>query len=348
MSLACLDKIIGLSSKDYACFTDTKPDDFNESSSGYFVTDPDYGVEVIEGCEVAGWTLLTNARAMAIRDFKTDLAAKLRDYFDKGMVQFKGFIGELRSAGIALPTKPYIGHQYKPVQMRGVKLVIKNFYVGLDTAGTYPIKIRSNDPTWTPPADVSAVIATGNTFTKITPSAPIDIPFWSDAIDEDFDFKIVLERNGANPLLNVFQCCGSKPAWMKYMTASGIEATTPEGDGITTNSSAEGLVIDGYLTCEELGWICDLSELNGLDVLDLVARTIQFRSGALAIADMVTRQEINLCTLYNLEALQTKRNWNNKQYANNVAWIAQNLPAGVTDCFTCRPEETFYKTDLIV
>ena len=346
--LDCLNILVALSNRDFECFTDEAPEGYNVSTSGYSLTDPDFGAGFLEACEVNGWTILQSSLTMAVRDFKTDLATALRNYFDSSVVPFRGFVGQMKSSGISQPVYDFVGHRFQPMYRKGMKLVIKAFYLGFNVGGTYTIQVRSNDPTFTNPADVSGSV-TANVFTKVSipDNGVIELPFYSDAI-EDLEYYVSIDRQGANPLYNTFSCCGNKPGYKDHFVVDGFQATSETGTNLDATSAAQGLVIDGYVTCEELGWLCNLSELNGLSVSDLAARTIQARGSAIAIAQMVDSPIINLCGLYNLESLQTKRNFLNGQYQNNIQWIAQNLPKGATDCFTCKAEETFFKTNLIV
>lgn len=135
---------------------------------------------------------------------------------------------------------------------------------------------------------------------------------------------------------------------MQYMYVDGMTtASTTDGTGNFGNQ-ANGFVLDGYLSCAELDWICELDTLGGYYLKDVMARTVQFRGAAIAIAALTDTLQVNPCTGYQLEALTGKRAYLNKRYAENIAWIAGNIPAGVTDCFTCKPENKFHKQKMLV
>jgi hypothetical protein len=57
-----------------------------------------------------------------------------------------------------------------------------------------------------------------------------------------------------------------------------------------------------------LDWLCELVEHNGVNYRAVVARAIQMRAAAVAISEMVAKNTVNICTLYNLEGLNAKRN----------------------------------------
>jgi hypothetical protein len=127
-----------------------------------------------------------------------------------------------------------------------------------------------------------------------------------------------------------------------------MAADDDNGTGGMFGNQANGFVLDGYLTCEELDWICELEELNGYYLLDVVARAIQMRGAAISISALIDTIQVNPCTGYQFESLNTRRAYLNKRYADYVDWIAQNMPSGVTQCFTCKPEQKFHKNKMLV
>lgn len=345
-ALDCLTTLIGLSQTDYDCFTDTTPDDYDVSDSGYFLTDADYGLEIIGTCETEGWGLLERARTAGIRDFKADFSGMLRNEYSGAMRAFSGLIGQIKSAGVGSPTKAFIGHEIRTANIKGGKLVLKGLRVGLNEAGTYNIRIRSTDPLFVA-VDDDVTVATGGQFATKTFATEIELPFYTRAeLDDDLRYYVSIERGSAKPLQNVFACCGNKDlAWQKHMDVSGFQASDAAGtSGLTLEANAQGLVMDAYLTCGELDWLCELVELNGVNYRAVVARAIQMRAAAVAISEMVAKNTVNICTLYNMEGLNAKRTWLNNEYTNRLTWLAQNLPQGVTGCFTCKPTRQFFKT----
>lgn len=350
MALTCLDTLVGLSATDYACFTGDAPDGFDTSASGYYLTDTDYGLTIAEQCTVDGWAMLAAARTQAIREFKTDLRAMLRQEYN-GPRPFVGLIGQLKSSGLRTVTDDYIGFRIRVRKMqKGAKLVIRKIYLGVDTSATFSVLITSNDPLFVAPDPVD-IDTTANTFSNTVLDTAIELPFWSEACpDEYLEYYFLTARASAKPMNNSFKCCGSTPAWTGFVWADGMASTDTDAEenGGNFGSHANGFALDAYLTCEELDWICNLEYLNGYSVLDVVARTIQFRGAALAISSMIDTIQVNPCTGYQLEALNTKRAYLNKRYSENIAWITQNLPAGLTDCFACKPEKIFHKAQMLV
>lgn len=339
MALECLDKLVGLAPGDLPCFTDEKPDDSADSTSGYFLTDVDFGVFGIESCEMEGWALLTKARAAAALQFQSDLRASLAERFTPSLSPYAGLVGRLKTSGYASVSGPFIGHSIKPYWFKGAKFVVTRIYLGLDTTGDFDFTLRSSDPIFTPPADL-VLSAVAGSFVPNNLTTPLVLPFWSKYAD-DLEYWAMIERGSAKPLNNNFVCCGQTVGYGDYFAARGVEASTANGAGLTYVSQAQGMVLEGYLSCDEMGWLCELPELNGFWPLDVAARSIQFRGAAIAIGELVDTQDISPCTQQILQPLQARRNFLNQRYADNMAWLKQNFPVGVTDCFACREEAAF-------
>lgn len=348
MSLACFDTLVGLSKTDYTCFTDDAPDGYDDSDSGYHLTDTDYGLTIAGQCQVAGWTMLEAARTQAILEIKSDLRAALREKYDGGISPFSGIIAQLSSTGSASVNKDFLGLRIRTKNQKGAKLVLKKIYLAISAAGDYDVTITSNDPLWTTLTE-TITIATPNTMTALTLGTVIDLPLFSRTCEELYlEYYITYDRAGATPRNNNVTCCGKKPGWMSHMTVSGMQATDNEATDGSYSSAAYGMALDAYMACEELDWICEAQELNGFHLKDVVARAIQFRGAAIAISSLIDTLLVSPCTGYQIESLSSRRQYLNTKSADYVAWVAQNVPNGVTDCFVCKPEKVFHRSPSLV
>lgn len=349
MSLACFDTLVGLSKVNYTCFDDVAPTGYANSDSGYHLTDTDYGLTIIEQCAIGGWALLAAARTQAILEIKSDLRAKLRDKYDGGLTPFSGIIAQLSSTGSQSVSKGFLGLRIRTKNQKGAKLVLKKIYLGLSIAGTYSVTITSNDPLWVVPAATSVVIATANTLTAKVLTVPIELPLFSRSCEGDWlEYYIAFDRNGATPLNNKITCCGNQPTWKQHLTASGFESTDNEATDGQFSSMGFGMALDAYLACEELDWICEAEYLNGFHLKDVLARATQMRGAAIAISAMVDQYGVNPCISSQYENLNSRRAYLNKRSAEYVDWVSQNVPSGVTDCFTCKPQDMFHRSKSLV
>lgn len=349
MSLACFDTLVGLSKTAYSCFTDEQPDEFDTSDSGYHLTDTDYGLTVVDQCAVAGWTLLQSALDQAVMEAKTDLRAKLREKYDSRLTPFAGNIGKLTKTGALSISEDYIGVRIRVKrQIRGAKWVFRKIYLGLNTSGAKNVTITSNDPLFVSPSAVS-VTAVANQFASA--ATVIELPLWSEAeydAGEYLEYYITIPRGSVQPLNNTLNCCGSQPGWMQYFWVDGMASDDNIGTGGTFGIQANGVVLDGYLACEELDWLCTAEQLGAYHAKDVLARTIQFRGAAIAISALIDTLQVSPCTGYQFENLNSRRAYLNQRYADNVQWIANNVPAGTTDCFTCKPSQMQRRAKLLV
>lgn len=351
MSVACLDTLIGLSKTSYECFTDDLPDDFDTSDSGYHLTDTDYGLTVIEQCSINGWTILQAAKLQAIAEIKSDLRAGLREKYDSGISPFSGIVAQVTGSGTLASSKQFLGLRIRTKNQKGAKLVLKKLYMGLNLSGTYSVNITSNDPLFVSPSAISVTYITGvpKPFQAVDISPVIELPLWSRSCNERFlEYYITFDRGSALPLNNKITCCGASPAWMSHFYTSGFESVDNIGTDGNFSSMGYGLALDAYLACEELDWLCEVEELNGYYLKDVLARAMQQRGAAIAISSLIDTLQVNPCTGYQLENLNSRRSYLNKRYSENVAWIIQNIPSGVTDCFVCKPERMFHRSSQLV
>lgn len=341
--LTCLSEIVGLSPASVPCFTDSAPSGYNNSSSGYFLTDPDFGIGRFLNCSFPGWGILANARTQAARDFEVDLGARMRDgYVSTGGV-FSGIVGKMKFSGVALPTQGRVGQRWKPYKKRGGRFIIKKIHIGVDVSAAYEVVLNSNLPGFV--RQTVSVNATANVFTPV--AVNWEIPFYSKYECEP-EFYISFARGAAKPLNNVFSCCSDNPAYREFLDVAGYQGSDEIGGNGAFDSGAGGLVIEGYLDCAGLNWVCDVQELGGFDMSLVIARTIQFRAAAVALAEISTRGDFNACTLYNPAGMTAQQNFLNTRYAENVRWLAENMPAGASDCWACKPDKYFTKTNIIL
>lgn len=351
MALECLETLVGLAQDAPGCFSDPEPDGFDTSDSGYYILDSEAGLNIIESCELEGWTLLERARTKGILQLKTDLGAALRTRYGSAVSPFSGKVGKLESTGTVSASFDRAGLRLRVKRMvKGGKIVLKKAFIGVNTTGTYPLSVTSNDPLFTGPTPVN-VSATANQFGSGTALGLIELPMWSDSCPDDYlEYFISFDLDGALPLNNTLGCgCGkSSNAWSEHLDASGFNSDSDTPTSGTFSTKAYGLVLDLYLSCGELDWICELTESGGDYALQVTARTLQFAQQVAAIDELINSGKINICTSYNQEEMNSRRNYLAKAYANNVQWLAANVPPGATGCFACKPAKAFHKTAQLV
>lgn len=350
MALTCLNTLVGLSPADVDCWSGNPPNGYSTSDSGYYLTDQDFGVNHLVGVTIAGWTILSNARVQAIREFKTDLLAAIRSRYDSALHPFSGYIGEVKATGAKTVSSDFLGLRIRTRRQKGFRLVLQKVLLRLDTSGSYNVTVTSNDALFDGSAYDLTVAHTAGSFNGTEWEDEVSLPLWSDTCPGDYlEYYVGFDRGAAQPFNNKLFCCGNDPLWRRHFDVSGFEASTatPENVG-SFSSSAQGISLKAYLSCENLDWLCELEELNGYYTLDVVARCIQQRAAAIACATALETPAIGVGNGFNAQMLADRRNFLNARYSENVRWISENIPKGVTDCFRCKPENTFHTKKLLV
>lgn len=340
----CLINLVGLSDRSCPCEAEDRPASYNESESGYFLTDSDCGLpvnlSVLEDCDSDIWQSLAEARNKAITRFRTDLQAELNVQYDHRLQPFPGEIGRRRANGSRTVTGTHTGQMLEPLPLRDVAFVLTSVYVGLNAASTFDITIASNDPDFV--GKTTEVTSIAGQFVKKTLTEPLSLPFYCvscDDYDDAYRLRYYISYPTANgmPLNNDFSCgCGGKKnVWEQYMCAQGFSADNVTANRIGT-SFANGIVLEGYLTCGTLNWLCALDELGGYDTKSVIARAIQFKASSYAISKVLDSGKLNYYTMLGQKELFGKRSSYEKKYADYISFIASKMPKGATDCFKCK------------
>lgn len=341
MSLSCLEGLVGLSSRDCTCVSGGQPSGWSDSETGYYLDDREYGFPIkdaldanIECGENSIWDLLSEARTQGIRDVKNDLLQSLNTVRESRVINWRGVIGKTDNTGSYITGAANVGIQLRPrIRMKDAYFMVKSLWINTDTTNaSLNVGIASNDGTFSATTDTASV--TANTWTKHTFSSPVSLPLYSIA-KPDLRYHIYYEPDGAKSRQNKIWCC-NKPAWLQHFEYGAFSlASLPSDDVIPTTQEAYGLAIEGYFTCNKLDWICDLEEMNGLDMRDLIGRLIQWKSAIHLITSVLRSGKVNKYTLLNQEGMFRQRSHLQGMYSETILWVSQNLPGGITSCWGC-------------
>ena len=360
--LDCLTNLVGLTDKDCACYSGSEPDGFdtlNDSESGYYLTDEDYGLPVLDSIYAAidcgdannVFTVLQRARAAALNAVYTDLQAAMLQFWDKSVRPFSGLVGQRRSSSSRTPSATTVGQLWKPQPIKDASFMLTGIWIGVTQAGAVEITVSSNDPDFTEVSQTFTVTQAGK-FQHFDFTAPIELPLYSKNTENGnccgscgLRYTIsYVPASGMKFLDNKYSCCGGhNTEWKQYINAQGFETndlqTFLDDCTAANNSMAQGLCLEGYLACDNLQWLCELQELNGKDLRDVLARAIQFRATVFIAQHILDSAEINQWTTLNREALYGKRNHAQKRFDEYMLWIAENVPVGMTGCYKCKPSK---------
>ena len=141
--------------------------------------------------------------------------------------------------------------------------------------------------------------------------------------------------------------------------------------GGRTSSRANGLVLVGSADCLGLNWICErfnssvFGRTNDLAAwYRVLAKLTQFKAAEMLASMILESGRINRYTLLNGDILAQKRAYFEAQYYNYIGtveykprkgeiftgrlrWLAENIPANVTDCLKCK-SGGFKKSSILV
>lgn len=339
MSLTCLEGLVGLSDRDCPCFETGRPASYNESDTGYYLTDPEYGFPLQEAVfagqdcsEGSVWDMLDKARDRATRDFQTDLTAALYENRTSAFSVFAGLIGKEESSMARTLDGTYQGLIITPKPVKGGTLTIRRIGLAIDSTEDVTIRIYSTADLTTP-IHSALVSATASTLSFQTLISPIELPLYDDSVGT-LRYYIVYESPSFAPLNNKLTCCGKRPGWMAYMDVRGYSADNLTGK--TGDSFTNGIILDAHLACSSTAWLCDMDEVEGYDVKSVVGRAIQMKGAVKIISEILKSGNINIYTMSNREAMYADMKRLQRMYENQVTWLSQNVPTSVSDCFRCQ------------
>lgn len=343
MPLTCLDTIIGLTGKTCDCFDDGRPVGYNTSDSGYFITDNEYGFPIKHAvfentdCNDTFWGAMQEAKDKAISSFKLDLRRTLALVRDKQIGSWNGLIGRTKQDATVFVSDSTVGIQIRPKRLRDAYLALKGVWFGLDTTlADVTLTISSNDPAFTPITQSLSSVA--GQFNQVAFESEIRLPLYSDSQDQLY-YYLEYEPGAAKPLNNDLWCGCSGEGWKKSLKVGSYahsNASTFNEFGKYTGKKAYGLAFDAYIDCANLDWICNLTELNGFDMRDMIARSVQMKAAVKLIAYVLDSGRVNRYSVLEADNLTAKAQHLSELYARNVNWIAEHLPANITACWGCK------------
>lgn len=352
----CLDTLVGLSQDDCACFETGRPVTYNESDSGFFITDPEYGFPMVEALDVSGdctgygvWDILTSARSQSILQFRSDFLAKVREKYNRRVRTWKGTIGKLTYKTTSSGLKSNAGHVYRPQSLKDGKLVLTGAWLGLTTTeATITLNVTSNDPTFTPITKVLSSTASSFKLTTFAAGEEITLPFYSDKVD-DLEYYLHYATAGLTPLQNNFYCCGGPGPYAKHLRYGGFTVDTVDDENVSFGANVcYGLAFDGYFACSELDWLCELDELAGYEVKSVIARAIQANAAAISASEVITSSRVNKFTTWNAETISDRYTALKEAYENYLIWLVENFPQQASDCFECKSATRYQKRSILV
>jgi hypothetical protein len=338
MKVDCLESLVGLSDRYCDCTSGGQPEDWNTSESGYYLTDSEYGMPLVDAVfanldcsETTVWDQLLRAKTQAIRDFQGDLLQMLAANRENKVPSWKGLIG--KTDGIFGGTnRTYAGIQLRPkYRTIDAYFVVTGLMLAVETPGSYPITITSNDPEFNTITDTAVI--TNDKWQRHTFATPIRLPLYK-INEESLRYTVAIEHGGSRFRFNKPYCC-QKPLWAHYFDFGGFSEDGINNEINYCGTNFGGMAIEGYFDCQKLDWLCKLDELNGLDFKDLVARCIQLKGAIKLATNILEGGRINYWTVLAPETLAARRTMLQDKYQEYMTWMVRNLPGNVSGCWGC-------------
>lgn len=352
----CREKIkglVGLCGYVDACFMGDAPEGFNQSPTGFFLTDHEDGLPLLQRIDAARiadrtvWQTLTDARTQAVNDFFHDVNTELRKANESRLQPYAGLIGNDVAGGIISTNADYAGMEIEATQTRGGFLEVRKIGVAIDTLGDTNVKIlrvRNRNEVSELYSFPAAVTTTGMQFFEL--SELVSLSLYDEGC-EDLRYWVVIELpTNASPKQSKITCCGARPTWMQFVQARGID--TDLSNIKKRSSYSHGVTIDAILTCKGLDWLCEIDELDGHNLTLNIAKLIQWKSTSKLISSILNTTNINAFTALGREALYGRRNSVQKKYFDGLVWLVDSIPANLTDCWKCKQQKTFKKTEILI
>jgi hypothetical protein len=228
---------------------------------------------------------------------------------------------------------------------KGMKMIIPELLLGLDTSGTFEVTIRSNIPNFEN-ITFDVVSIADRWKSNDLSGESIELDMHTDHPLEYIEYWATIERGSARPLESNFGCCGSRPAWRQYFDFSGYGDTDGLGSSSQVTGQTNGFVWKVNLGCDDFQWVCELEALGDYETKSVIARALQFRAALFAYSLILNSgTTVNLCTLYKSEEIAGHRNFLNNKYAEYIQYASENIPNGASSCFSCS-KSAFTLTDI--
>jgi hypothetical protein len=346
----CLSTLIGIAANDCECFAGID-EDYTVSDSGFYLTDPLNGVPNLNAILASApsctsgdggvWDILNAALQSGIRDLRGDLTASLSLHRQMAGAWRGNAAKTLEPTGTVNAANGKNGLQITSERrLIDMAFVVTDLYVGSNLTGTTPVKFSANLPSdeFTQ-ADVSCNTVAG-TFAKNHLATEIRLPLYSPSEERIF-YNLYWEPGiGERPLVGKIWCCGGPGGWSKFVDIGGFNLATIDPYTKYSGSAAYGLLIGGYISCNELDFVCNLDQLNGeYNWKHLLGRTLLFKSAIHAIAGMLGSDSVNRYTLINAETAGKRMKDLTDAYNTNIEYIAKSLPTGFSACWGCNKSD---------
>jgi hypothetical protein len=345
--LTCLESLIGLSKRDCNCpaWTTGRPTNYNSSATGYFVDDNLNLVnQLYTDCGDGNiWDILQDSRNKALLRFEQDLLRGISKFSGQKKGSFSGEIGELTSNGINVNASGIVGWKIIGRGVKGSTFKIRSLKIGVNSTITTNVRILKNGVSV---ANINTTL-TGNVFTNVALEYNCDLSNLYDVFHVVYDLPA-----NVYPLNNNITCScpGKVYEWKGLINQTTVMAQldTDFASNANSLSGGGGMVINAYVGCDPIYFICDFDKLEGFNYKLAIAKAIQLLSEIEVINHILKQNALNFYTLVSRESLYGMRNHAEKEYEEQyISWLSQEFSKR-QDCFECETTKYITKSAIMI
>lgn len=338
--LECLTRVVGLTDKQCACLGDPENED-NVSLSGKYLTDADYGVNIMLGASVAdcgdgsSYDQLVKSRKDGINEFITHFGTATEDSKNIVLSSTRGNIGENEGT---YPEATGLFHAVRltPKVWKGASLFISEIDLYIDIEQEYTIQIINADEGNV----VTAQTMTAGNGNKTTFSFNVKLPL-SDSRGEKITYIYGYETKGGKPTNHDLTCgCSGRVfPWKNFFDGTGVHGSdmdTLRLEGSKTKRTG-GMKVFYSLNCDPVGWMCDVPDSFWIDSNfgRVAALCIQLYSSINIINRVLKSDKVNYYSTLKREDLYGLRNKYTKLVTDTVHFLAKRMPEDMSHCYQC-------------
>ena len=353
IDISCYNNVIGLTSTDCDCFIENRPDDYNTSKSGLYITDL-IDLKIIEAlvsCTNGSiWNLLTNKRKQAISDFIGDTNALLINNFTKRRENGSFGVGQKKANSVRNLSSLFAGVRMFPARINSGIAKITNIGTIFEKEGTITLKIYNNLDEKIGD-DIVLNTSAGNYNDN---EVNIELPLYSKYGAVEYYFVFMHDENN-RPMENKIGCgCdGFDPsfnkdypytrdrylggnAWATWAMFGGFEVDDISSfDDLSdyAHNYLNGLYFDVEFRCKLNEVLCkDALDFESNPLAISMAQAIKFKAAEFLATELVKLNEPNFQSLINKDELKQNISiWAGK-YNEMVTYIAENANILANDC----------------
>lgn len=342
--IQCLENIVGVSDLPCNCVAEDRPENYNTSRSGKFLSDL-VDLKLIGNAGDCGagkvWDIGSRAINTATLALQTNLpncwASRKKNQARRPYI---GALAQIVSNKSLKPRSRYAGVRITPhAHIEDATLVLNRIGTVFTQQGVDVLAVEVYDEE---ELLVAFDLDTENKkFQRNDLEEPLVIPFKKEGVPHQ-SIYIIYEVGANLPRNNEMICdCTST---LKNHIAQWVSVEGITGDDLDLRSEwacddllAYGLVPDVHMKCDILKAICkEELDFTSDPFAGTIAEYIHYSAASILIGNVMASTDANVFTLHPMEVLAMRRNEYNAEARARMANLCENMDPG--SCFACKSD----------